>query len=140
MLPMKWLVVIGVLSVSLPAAAQEKEHPIDVKCEKCLAVDSNYTTRNMVECVAIALNKWQAEMDRYYQLLIDTLDIEMKNKLKTTQQEWIIYKDMEIQFMATLYDKMAGTMWLVTTVDRQRELFRQRAVALKGYYANWKFK
>ena len=110
------------------------KHPIDIKLEKCLSVDSNQTTSGMIQCSSIAENEWDKELNKYYKLLIDKLNSDEKQKLKNTQRYWLIYRDNELSFSGTMYYNMEGTMWRVTAAGRSCDLIKQRALELKNYY------
>jgi uncharacterized protein YecT (DUF1311 family) len=114
---------------------QSKEkHPIDIRLEKCHAIDTNQTTYGMMNCEAIARDEWDKEMNKYYKLLMDTLQKDEKAKLKTAQISWLSYRDKERDFSGTMYYNMQGTMWRVAAAGRSCDIVRQRALELKEYY------
>lgn len=120
--------------------AQPEEHPIDVRNAACHAIDSNQTTYGMVECERITREEWREEMDKYYNLLLDTLSTEADLILETAQGKWLEYMEAEEEFSSTLhYEEMEGTMWYVVNAGRRTELFRKRALELKEYYNTFTF-
>jgi uncharacterized protein YecT (DUF1311 family) len=111
-----------------------EKHPIDIRLENCLAIDSNQTTYGMMNCEVTARDEWDKEMNKYYKLLMDTLQKDEKEKLKTAQISWLSYRDKEGDFSGTMYYNMQGTMWRITAAGRSCEIVRQRALELKVYY------
>ncbi len=128
---------------SLPVSAQDfqdERNPIDKQLEICMSLDSNYSTHNMVRCIDAAIRSWDVELNKMYKLLMESFDAELKEKLRLTQREWIVYKDNELKFMESMYVKMEGTMWQITMADRKKEIISQRAIELKDYYDTWSYK
>jgi len=113
-----------------------EEHIIDKHLRECLDSTENQTTVGMMECSIRANKEWDKELNKYYNLLMTTLSVEEKQKLKSSQKNWILYRDKEIEFASTIYYNLQGTMWRVVSADRQTELTRQRALELKAYYDN----
>ncbi len=114
--------------------AGKEKHPIDIRLEKCHSVDSNQTTYGMMNCEAIARDEWDLEMNKYYKLLMDTLQTDAKAKLKAAQVSWLNYRDNEKEFAGTMYYNIQGTMWHVVAAGRNCDIVRQRALELKDYY------
>lgn len=112
----------------------KENHPIDIKLEKCLAIDSNMTTAGMIKCQAVAKDEWDLEMNKYYNLLMDTLASAEKAALKTAQKSWLNYRDNEMKLSGAIYFNMQGTMWHVVAAGRSCDIIRQRALELKAYY------
>lgn len=139
---MKATILIFSLLLSVSVLAQEKEeHPIDQWCLECLDQDSNWTTVGMIQCEAQALEKWQQEMDKFYQLLLDSLSEESATVLMKAQEAWLVYAEEEKHFSSQLYyNEMDGTMWRVISAGRISSIYRERALALKEYYDLYEFK
>jgi uncharacterized protein YecT (DUF1311 family) len=113
---------------------QTDKHPIDIKREQCHEIDSNQTTYGMMQCETVAREEWDKEMNKYYKLLMDTLTIEEKEKLKIAQRQWLDFRDRELDFSGTMYYNMQGTMWRVVAAGRSCDIVKERALELKGYY------
>jgi uncharacterized protein YecT (DUF1311 family) len=140
------LTFTGLLLILLNFSAfgQEKEvdlHPIEKKLEDCLATDSNQTTAGMTNCVYSAVDEWDKELNKYYQILMDVMSATGKENLKISQRKWIEYRDKEFRFISTFYNgEMQGTMWIVVAADHRMSIVRDRAIELKGYYDLLTFK
>ena len=115
----------------LIAQAQSDDHEIDVRLAKCLEL--NDTTFGMMECQTVATEEWDAELNKTYQLLMETLGTVQQEELRTTQRQWISYRDAEYKFSDGLYYRQEGTMWKIVAVQRRKEVVKQRALELAWY-------
>jgi uncharacterized protein YecT (DUF1311 family) len=120
--------------------AQSNEHPVDVRNVACHDIDSNQTTYGMMECESLASEEWKVEMNKYYNLLLDTLSGESSVLLKQSQEAWIEYNKKENLFSSSLYySDMEGTMWRVVNAGRLKDIIRKRALDLKEYYETFTY-
>jgi uncharacterized protein YecT (DUF1311 family) len=135
---MKRIIQILVLFIASVGHAQPIEHPINTRTVACLDLDSNQTTSGMIQCESIAREEWNEEMNKYYNLLIDTLSHQSGLLLIESQKAWIEFNQNEQEFSGSLYyADMQGTMWYVVNAGRRSELVRQRALELKEYYETY---
>jgi len=82
------------------------------------------TTASMSECGWEAEEAWDAELNKNYKALMAKLDKPEQEKLKSAQQKWIQYRDLEFDFMTNS-----------TSVNCLRICFVQnRALMLKVNY------
>ncbi len=133
------LIITGMLLVLLTSFtfgqdSQTDKHPIDIKVEDCLAIGSNQTTVGMIACIQIAMEEWDAELNKYYKLLMNNLDINEQDKLRDAQRQWLAFRDKEFEFIGTRYGKMEGTMFNIIEADSRNNIVKQRALELKSYY------
>jgi uncharacterized protein YecT (DUF1311 family) len=136
---MKFLIISGLLFILLTnlTFGQDKQtdkHPIDLKIEQCLSIDSNQSTFGMINCIRTAMEEWDAELNKYYKLLMETLTTDEQKKLRTAQRQWLDYRDKEFEFIETMYRNMEGTMWKIVEADSRNNIVRQRALELTSYY------
>ena len=110
------------------------KHPIDLKLEKCLSADSNFTTAGMISCEETARKEWDEELNKNYQLLMSILDSTAKGKLRTSQRQWIEFRDKELDFANQMFYEMEVTMWRVVAAGRRTEIIKQRALELRDYH------
>ena len=115
---------------------QTEEHIIDKHLRECLDSTENQTTVGMTACSIRVGKEWDNELNKNYNLLISKLSVDEKEKLRSAQRNWILFRDKEIEFASTMYINLEGTMWRIVLADRQTELIRQRALELKAYYDN----
>ena len=136
---MKLLTITGLFFILLTQLifAQESEidkHPIDIKVEECLAIGSNQTTVGMINCIQTAMEEWDAELNKYYKLLMNTLNTDEQEKLRASQRQWLVFRDKEFEFLGTRYGNMEGTIFNIIEADSRNNFVKQRALELKSYY------
>ena len=136
---MKLLTITGLFFILLTQLifAQESEidkHPIDIKVEECLAIGSNQTTVGMIACIQTAMEEWDAELNKYYKLLMKTLNNDEQEKLRAAQRQWLVFRDKEFEFLGTRYGNMEGTIFNIIEADSRNNIVKQRALELKSYY------
>lgn len=118
------------LSVSF---AENNQHFIDKAEEECIAKDSS--TAGMNNCSYEARNQWDAEMNKFYRLLMDRLDAEESAKLKQAQRAWIKFRDYEFEYINAVYHRpMVGSLYTNIAAADKREVVKKRALELEGYY------
>jgi uncharacterized protein YecT (DUF1311 family) len=114
--------------------SETEKHPIDIKVEECLAIQSNQSTIGMIDCIQTAMEEWDAELNKYYKLLMNNLDNNEQDKLRDAQRQWLVFRDKEFEFIGIRYGKMEGTMFNIIEADSRNNIVRQRALELKSYY------
>jgi uncharacterized protein YecT (DUF1311 family) len=114
----------------------EEKHPIDIRLEECLSIDSNASTSGMINCVEIAAAEWDKELNKYYKLLMGLLQPSEKIQLKAAQISWLGYLEKEKGFAASMYQNMQGSMWIAVSAQRSSDIIRKRVMELKEYYDN----
>jgi uncharacterized protein YecT (DUF1311 family) len=131
---------ILLIFIATSGHAQTDEHPIDIRNLACHDIDSNHTTFGMKQCEYLASEEWKIEMNKFYDLLMDTLSTEAGIILKNAQEAWQAYYLAEQTFSRTLYySEMDGTMWHVVNAGRLKEVMKQRAQELADYYNTFTF-
>jgi uncharacterized protein YecT (DUF1311 family) len=94
----------------------------------------NQTTLGMIDCANRAMESWDAEMNKYYRLLLSKLSENTKVKIQISQRKWLEYRDAEFEAQGNLYSEMEGTMWQVVSANRQLQIVKDRAIELMSYY------
>lgn len=131
---MKKLLILSLMLVHFSCFSQEGgKHPIDIEMEKCLDLSQNQTTAGMSNCVKLATQKWDNELNVKYQKLLKLLTDEQKEQLKVAQREWIKYRDKELEFSNQFLTNMQGMMWITVASETELNLIRQRAIDLENY-------
>jgi len=111
--------------------AAPAKHPIDVWLEECLAKDE--TTARQRACLAMAYEKWDAELNRVYQELMMKLPEDARPALKAAQVAWLNHRDEEFKLLAALYDALDGTMYPIMKASDRVDFVRNRALELSSY-------
>lgn len=108
------------------------KHPIDKFLEEC--EDKDYTTTGITSCLRKAEKKWDAELNKYYKLLMGILDKESKEKLRQAQLSWIKFRDAEAENAYSLYLLKEGTAYQNIAAAEVMTITEERALKLKAYY------
>jgi len=119
-------------------SGQTKKYKIDAELNACLDSAENQSTHGTIICISRATVKWDKELNENYKELMLLLTAEQKNKLKTAQRQWIVYRDKEIEFSNKLYSDMEGTMWQPIAIEKKLKLTKDRAIELDDYIMNLK--
>lgn len=114
------------------AEAEGAKHEIDALVDKMM--DRDPSTAGMIEAVTEGEKRWDAELNKYYKLLGESLDKESKAALKKAQLAWIAFRDAEFAMIAEIYSKKEGTMYRVIAAGARMEVVKKRALELKILY------
>ncbi len=117
---------------SLKIYSQEDKHPIDVYLDSCMEI--NPSTAGIVRCTDEAIKMWDNELNKFYKLLIKTLDGESVNILKSAQLEWIVFRDKEFTNIENIFSRKEGTMYIPMQLFARLEIIKTRALQLQDYY------
>lgn len=109
----------------------EHEHPIDTALGECWK-DTGVTSE-LIRCLQETYAKWEAEMNKYYALLMGILDGESKERLKKTQEVWIKFRDSSFEFIPFYFQDVGSYQGPTIWCDKVR-IIRARALDLRRYY------
>src|SRR5881397_914981 len=101
-------------------AQEQIQHPIDKALEAC--IDKNGSTAGMVECTDKAYAAWDKELNKNYGDLMRKLATKQKEALRLSQLEWIKHRDLEFKFIDSIYDTLAGTMYIPMRIAAHMEV------------------
>jgi uncharacterized protein YecT (DUF1311 family) len=117
--------------ISISYTFAQDKHPIDKFEQEC--IEKNPTTAGMSNCTYEAEKKWDAEMNKYYKLLMEILDEDGKKKLKESQLAWIKFRDAEFEVIKNIYPEDASIFINIRSADAMG-VVKERALQLKRYY------
>ncbi len=120
-----------VFLIPLASAQEETSHPIDTRLNACIETDPS--THGTVACLHIAHDEWDDELNQVYQQLLIELDDDADALLRTTQRQWIAFRDAEFAFMLALYSTRSGSMWQMIHAAERVEIVRDRTNSLVDY-------
>ena len=84
------------------------------------------TTVDSIEANNFAIDKWDAELNKVYQLLMSSLNEDEKAKLRQKQRAWIKKRNAKVMQEAkqegTMYRITSGSIFLEETQKRTKEL------------------
>lgn len=118
------------LNVDIPWAFRNRE-PIEDQFEACLR--ENPSTAGQVRCTMEAAEMWEGEINRRLFDLVRNLREDQRPVLDKAQRAWARYQKAELEFSATFYSKMRGTMWRPIRAARHHDISRDRGRDLGMY-------
>lgn len=125
-------ILFFIFAVQNAALADAKKHPIDLAEEKCLA--KAYSTADMRNCTNQAISSWFGEINKADTLLKKTLSKEQYIIFENSKEKWKAYQLAEFELINTLIHDKGGTFYTVVATGSKREIVKQRALELNGYY------
>lgn len=123
-----FLIVFILLSSSgiIYAQTASKQDSIDVFLDHCMAIPENQTTVGMCDCIYKSLAMWDKKLNNTYKQILLKLNPIQKQKLISSQRQWVIFKEKEISLIDETYGKAQGTMWLMVRADAVMQITRSR--------------
>lgn len=110
----------------------EDEHPIVIKMNTC--IDNNPSTGGVSGCIDTAYKEWDAELNKYYQLIKGTVNFKQRLALRDAELAWIAYRDKEFILIDMLYEGKEGSMFAPMQAYDKMDVVRKRALELEDYY------
>lgn len=120
-------------------AKLEKEFYIDtfyIENLWALEIEYNGSTMGMNQATRNAEKSYDKLLNKYYGKLLNMLQGEDKLKLKTSQRNWIKFRDSEKQINYALGDEQytgGGTIHSIFVANKTTEITRQRVFELYHY-------
>lgn len=124
--------LLFVLFASANLFAQDSKNPIDIYLDTCM--EKNPSTMGILKCTDEAFKLWDAELNKYYKLLMGVLNESDAKTLKDAELKWIEFKEKEFANLEHIYSKMEGTMYIPMHALSKLEIVRIRANQLRDYY------
>lgn len=125
------LIIVGLL-FCIDSFSQVNDS-IELKFKKCL--DDSLSTAGMCNCTIQAMDSWDKELNKNYNLLMKSLSQPNKEFLKSAQKEWILYRDKEFELINRIYyTELQGTMYYPMAWNSKLEIVKKRALELKDYF------
>lgn len=133
----KFIFIFMIFSITIFGGVHEeyerKLKQIENQTQQRMTKD--YSTAGMRNATAEEYEEMDKLLNKYYQKLMSRLDKEQKEALKKSQIEWIKFRDAELNFSNSLYSKMDGTIWTLSTPANAVELVKNRTEELVNYLA-----
>ena len=130
----RFLLIIVSLLLSIDSFSQNQANDsIELKFRKC--VNDGITTADMCNCSIQAMNLWDKELNKSYNLLLKSLSQSNKESLISAQKEWILYRYKEFELINKIYyTELQGTMYYPMAWNNKLEIVKKRALELKDYF------
>lgn len=107
-----------------------------IEKRKKLKLDIDYSTTGMIISTLDANREYDKLLNKYYQLLLTSLNEEDKEVLKKSQRNWIEFRDSELELNTALMSKYysgGGTIQGVIAAYRVFEITKNRVIELFHY-------
>lgn len=129
-----YLIIAWVIAflISTPRVYAEKQHSIDKELTQCID-KSKCITAGMIKCGEEAYKKWDAELNKYYGLLMKILDDDARKKLKESQITWLKFRDLEFEFIPWYFTD-PGSYQGPAIAEHKMDIVKARALQLRKYY------
>lgn len=124
---------------SIDYDALEKEFTADTaRVEQAYRNSTDYSTAGMIQALIKYEEGYDELLNKYYKVLMDTLDEDGKEALRATQRNWIKLRDSDRALVSELTRKAykeagGGTIWGVVSVDARTDITRRRVFELYSY-------
>ena len=92
-----------------------------------------YVTAVMANCTHEARLKWDSEVSKHYDLLMEILNEDEKLILKESQIAWEKFRDAEFKNIESIYPQNA-TLYITIRAADKKAIVKERAQQLKMYY------
>jgi uncharacterized protein YecT (DUF1311 family) len=130
--------LVAVLLLAAPALADDggstaPNDPIDAALDQCLAKPDGESTEGMVACFGAAYQSWDKELNGVYRELLDSLDADQKEALKTAQRQWLAFRDADDAFLTSLQGATSGSLLRVSANEAMANIVKARVMQLRGY-------
>lgn len=101
-------------------------------------LDKDYSTLGMINAAIEYEKQYDILLNKYYKLLYRSLNIEGQKALKSSQMNWIKFRDSEKKLISEInaqtYDEAGGgTIWGVIASSIRSELTKKRVIELYNF-------
>ena len=121
---------LALLCLLLPVAgltAQPGEE-IDKQLQAC-KLHANSTVDN-AHCYRGAIQQWDGELNKQYQLLLKAQPANVRQKITAAQRSWLRYRDDYNAAIGAYYQQQQGTIWPLVAAEAQLNVIRDKAIDL----------
>jgi uncharacterized protein YecT (DUF1311 family) len=125
--------VLGSLSIVWSASAQEEKDPIDRSLSGCLNSPGGASTAGQIDCATKAATAWDRELNKIYQKLMKTLDPASRELLRSSQRQWLAFRDAEKRFQTGPWTRQQGSLIGVSLNLANVEILRSRVMTFRSY-------
>jgi uncharacterized protein YecT (DUF1311 family) len=101
-------------------------------------LNKDYSTVGMIEATVYLEKKYDELLNKYYKVLMSTLDEENKKLLKESQRNWMSLRDSDLKLIRGMKRQAykeagGGTVWGVVAASASADVTRRRVFELFDY-------
>ncbi len=119
------LLLLSLIFPVIGLAAQPGEN-IDKQLQDC-KLHANSTADNAA-CYSRAIQQWDGELNKQYQLLLKTQPADVRQKITAAQRSWLHYRDGYNEAIAAYYQQQQGTIWPLVAAEAKLNVIRDKAI------------
>ena len=128
-----WKILAVALScLTQPAWAEDKD-PLEAALEACLGTNQGMTTAGMVECTGTAVAAWDQRLNEVYRNAIRTLDPKSRDLLRTSQRQWLAFREAEHALQRGPWGGSRGSLGRVEIMAADLSAIKERVSELTIY-------
>ncbi|GLR09908.1 hypothetical protein COO59_01880 [Mixta theicola] len=124
------LTALLLLSLTLPAVglAALPGANIDKQLQGCKQ-HANSTIDN-AQCYSSAIQQWDSELNKQYQLLLKGQPKSVRQKITAAQRSWLQYRDGYNAAISAYYQQQQGTIWPLVAAEAKMNVIRDKTIDL----------
>ncbi|ARJ40616.1 hypothetical protein B1H58_00470 [Pantoea alhagi] len=124
------LTALVLLSLTFPmiGLAAEPGEEIDQQLQAC-KLHANSTADN-AQCYSSAIQQWDDELNKQYQLLLNAQPQSVRQKIIAAQRSWLHYRDSYNAAISAYYQQQQGTVWPLVAAESKLKVIRDKAIDL----------
>ena len=102
------------------------------------AIEKDFSTVGMLQSMSKYEEDYDGLLNKYYKLLLNSLDEADKEILSSSQRNWIKLRDSEKELIGVLHAKVykeagGGTMWSLLAAETRANITRNRVFEIYSY-------
>lgn len=135
---MKKIILTGFLLIStLSFASTQSDYQNELKAiDKKVEAAADSSTAGETNAEILRYKEMDKLLNKYYNLLMKSLKTtEQKNWLKSSQREWVKFRDTQFKFNDKFLSDAQGTMWYIKEQNMKNLILKHRVDELVEYLA-----
>lgn len=134
-----FLICFAASAQDIDYAGLKKEFTADTaQVEQAYRNSTDYSTAGIINASISREEGYDRLLNKYYKILMNSLNEEGKKALRTTQRNWIKLRDSDRELVGAMhsqiYDEMGGgTIWGIVAADARADITRNRVLELYRY-------
>ncbi len=98
-------------------------------------MEDEESTPGMMGCYAQGRDRWDAELNRSYTALLNSLKDDQKTKLRDAQRRWLDFLNAQHEAIGFIYYADLGTLGRVRASEQPMNIVKEQALRLMSIRA-----
>lgn len=130
--------ILNISSQEAPMSISEQFKQDTARIESKYRADTDYSTMGMITANIEMEKDYDELLNKYYKILLEKLDNEQKQILRTSQRNWIKLRDSDREVISMLRAKAyndagGGSVWGVVSSNAMIDITKQRVIQLYDF-------